>query len=467
MGTPSRRKDTIGLKFSDPVEINEICDVLFDRLNIDYEDIYGFQQHKFNKVEVKFKDSDVHKQFCIDYAEKELVLDDNKTVMVVNLSGIYTYVSIKFAPFDLTDATLINIMSRYGKVENIRWNKYTYGDARGLLNGTRTAKMILKTNIPSSMTVCDHNIVFMYQGQTRTCFKCGHVGHNASGCQNTAARINVYNLESFPTLMNSNNNENENEGTVNDMGNDENNSGDTREEIDVDSSIENDRITDNRSEMNDEIGETQIENAIPNESETDANIEGGEDASILKINDTNSKKNDEGNKDNISNQIDQIVNNGKTETSSTKINDISNKTVSCKEKQNKHNSDANTAIEPLISLENKLVKTNICNSAGSVKKNQTAHTGETKIINSAVKLKHPQIKHTGETETKILEDLNISNWAEVDLNKGNWWSDVLKSTPTKNKCKMRETDMIPSEVSENKQMNLRDRKQGKLSNKTN
>ena len=153
-------------------------------MHIEYDDIIGFQECKYNRVEVKFHDEDVHRQFVIEYAGKVIVLDnDHISVKVVNLSDIYTYVSIRYAPYDLPNDTITKVLSRYGQVEGIRWNKYTYGDATGLLNGTRTAQMIIHTHIPSSVTVLDQSIVFMYKGQTRTCYKCGRTGHMASSCK--------------------------------------------------------------------------------------------------------------------------------------------------------------------------------------------------------------------------------------------------------------------------------------------
>ncbi|KAG7158037.1 hypothetical protein Hamer_G014921, partial [Homarus americanus] len=46
----------------------------------------------------------------------------------------------------------------------------------GLLNGTRTFKVNLKNNIPSSVAVGGHNLTLLYAGHRKICYKCGHEG---------------------------------------------------------------------------------------------------------------------------------------------------------------------------------------------------------------------------------------------------------------------------------------------------
>ena len=52
MATPFKRKACIGLKFSEAVDIETIYATLFGSLDIKYDDIVGFQECKYNKVEV-------------------------------------------------------------------------------------------------------------------------------------------------------------------------------------------------------------------------------------------------------------------------------------------------------------------------------------------------------------------------------------------------------------------------------
>ena len=85
---------------------------------------------------------------------------------------------------------------------------------KGQYNGTRTAKMILNTHIPSSVTVLDQSLVFMTQGQTRTCFKCGHSGHYATDCRYEEPRINIFSEENFPALNESTVNNSDEEGAA-------------------------------------------------------------------------------------------------------------------------------------------------------------------------------------------------------------------------------------------------------------
>ena len=181
--TPIRRKDSFGLLFSYNPEYNSVCDVIFENLKLSHEDIIGFQQLNSRKYVVKFKDSDVFQHFCELYDEKEIQVAPGKFVQVTNFSSVYSYVCIKYAPFDMENSLLENILSRYGRLYGIRLNRYSYGKAEGLLNGVRTAKMEIKGNIPSSINIQGHNIVFYYNGQRKTCYKCGREDHMAMECR--------------------------------------------------------------------------------------------------------------------------------------------------------------------------------------------------------------------------------------------------------------------------------------------
>ncbi|KAG7177242.1 hypothetical protein Hamer_G000511 [Homarus americanus] len=84
----------------------------------------------------------------------------------------------------------------------MRLNKYTKGPAAGLLNGTRTFKVNLKNNIPSSVTEGGHSLTFLYAGQRKTYYKCGHEGHLAIDCHTEEVdKVNIFNEEDFPAIQ--------------------------------------------------------------------------------------------------------------------------------------------------------------------------------------------------------------------------------------------------------------------------
>jgi len=198
---PIRRKDSIGLIFSFNPDYNCVCDVIFDQLDIKEGDIVGFQQLKSNTFVIKFNNSAIYESYCDTYDGKELQVGNNGNVRVINFSKVYTYVSIRHAPFDMENDILENILSKYGKLHGIRLNTYFYGRAKGLLNGTRTARMELKANIPSSISVLGHKVYLYYNGQKRTCYKCGGENHLAATCEFDAEdRHNILSEEDFPSM---------------------------------------------------------------------------------------------------------------------------------------------------------------------------------------------------------------------------------------------------------------------------
>ena len=197
----TRRQDSVGLLFSFIPNQKQISEVIFEDLKIKYDEIIGFQPLNRHKVVIQFDKSYAYHSFCDKYDEKDIDIGNGKSVRVVNLSRQYTYVSIRYAPFNMENAVLEGILKNYGKVYGIRLNRYAHGKEEGLLNGTRTARMELKRGIPSSMTIHGFNIVFYYNGQMKTCYKCGRESHMAAECMyEVEDRINVFNVTEFPEI---------------------------------------------------------------------------------------------------------------------------------------------------------------------------------------------------------------------------------------------------------------------------
>jgi len=175
-----KRVNSLGLVFVNqkPTQ-DDVSAILFEKINVKLEDI-NVVQFLREKVIIKFYDHDKFQKVVDDKEGKILSLGFNSAVKVkvTNESSVFSFVSIRDCPPEMGDDVLINILSQYGTVEGIRHNRYNRGPFQGTFSGIRTAKMYVKKNIPSKITVNSFQIQLLYNGQRRTCFKCGSESQN-------------------------------------------------------------------------------------------------------------------------------------------------------------------------------------------------------------------------------------------------------------------------------------------------
>ena len=197
-----RRQDSLGLQFTAPyVSMEMVGTVLFSEMNVNIGDIAGVQNIGKNKIVVKFTSTSTFMDVMEKFEDRVIAINNVDSVKVINLSSTITFVSVRNAPFEMDDDVIINILSRYGKVESLRNNRYSVGPFKGLLTGMRTARMKLKDNIPSSISVSGHNLTIIYNGQRRTCYKCGQEGHLVKDCSEDMLKKNDILIdEEFPNL---------------------------------------------------------------------------------------------------------------------------------------------------------------------------------------------------------------------------------------------------------------------------
>ena len=208
----------MGLFFTAPyVSMDMVSNVLLNKMNVNCNDIIGVQNLNRNKVVVKFGSTEGFMNIMEEFEDKMIKINEVEMVRIVNLSNSFTFVSIRNAPFEMDDDLIVGILSRYGKVDSIRKNTFSLGPFKGLLSGIRTVKMKIKGNIPSSLNVCGHNLTVLYNGQKRTCFKCGQEGHLMKDCAvDIFGKENAWSEEDFPRLDKRSEDKNRSEGETRD-----------------------------------------------------------------------------------------------------------------------------------------------------------------------------------------------------------------------------------------------------------
>ncbi|XP_058456436.1 uncharacterized protein LOC131433847 [Malaya genurostris] len=84
---------------------------------------------------------------------------------------------------DVSDDKIYEFLQEYGDVfgiQELAWDaKYAFG---GISSGIRVAKMIVKTNIPSFVTIDGETTALSYYGQQQTCRHCNESSHSGISC---------------------------------------------------------------------------------------------------------------------------------------------------------------------------------------------------------------------------------------------------------------------------------------------
>jgi len=201
--TSIKRKNTIAItSLNGSLSFEDLEAILHGCLSIKDEDLYGIQTVSREKILVKLTYESVYNGVCSNYENKEMVLDGgNIRFKVSDASGSKTFVSIRNAPFEMSDDEITKILSNYGEVLGIRQCVFGSSRYKGKFNGLRTAIMKKRKDIPSSVYYKGQYLAFWHSGQTQTCRKCGLEGHYAVNCQTPQyEKVNVLSEVDYPSL---------------------------------------------------------------------------------------------------------------------------------------------------------------------------------------------------------------------------------------------------------------------------
>ena len=207
-----KRVNTIGIRYvNGEVKEEHYVKIIKDTLGIQDDEIFGLGDWSKKRFVVKVKTSTRYAYIVENFVGQEIVLDENNTILIDDVSSYKNRVVVKYVPWEFDNNVLKNILGRYGRVENIINCTWKSGDYKGVLNGEKIVWMVVEEPIPSSLFINETQSYFhfRYDTQTPTCLKCGSLDHKAYQCEIAKTlkpdkRHNAVNLglDEFPDTLN-------------------------------------------------------------------------------------------------------------------------------------------------------------------------------------------------------------------------------------------------------------------------
>ena len=200
-------KNTVGLQYLDRqrADIRD-ANIILRELDINTNDLVGIQNdtEKYGtRLIINYKETSTMMYDLLKFRDGEIFKIHNyseKRIMIQDMSSDLKFVAVIGVPFEVPHQIVRNIMSRFGEVHDIRMN-YFQTKLNGLATGTRTVKMKVLKNIPSVIIVGKKKINIAYEGQQKTCNKCGMDNHIASECDiDEGEKVNNINDTDYPVL---------------------------------------------------------------------------------------------------------------------------------------------------------------------------------------------------------------------------------------------------------------------------
>lgn len=184
----NRRENTFRIDYANipkKPSFDEIHNFIGEELGLKREDILRIQCSKYlGCVFVKTSDLSIAQRIVDEHDGKHERVFDNKAYPIrLLMEDGGTDVKLSDLSEDISDQTITDFFGSFGDVLSIRdltWDgKYRF---EGISTGVRIARMIVKRNIPSVVTIDGESTCISYNGQIPTCRHCGESIHNGIPC---------------------------------------------------------------------------------------------------------------------------------------------------------------------------------------------------------------------------------------------------------------------------------------------
>ena len=125
-------------------------------------------------------------------AEREKILDAGIRIsgkqVLCEISGVdLTHLHVFGCPVGLQNSKLCAALGQFGRIVGSPQQKKVLFEGLEISTGTRVLSLVLRSPVPSTVTVGQLKLRVWHRGQQQTCWRCNNSGHEAKACPNRGA----------------------------------------------------------------------------------------------------------------------------------------------------------------------------------------------------------------------------------------------------------------------------------------
>jgi hypothetical protein len=164
---------------------------IFEPLQLEENDLYVIQiDGPKRHVYINFKNTDKFQHILQESdAQYDYRHENGKNLKVqTELAGMgIRTVRIANFPPEVSDRAIVNIVSRYGEVKEVKEERWSKSYLYKIANGIRLVTLNRRLHTSSYLIIANNKVLLSYEGQPMTCYGCSNTGHLYNECP---ARLN-------------------------------------------------------------------------------------------------------------------------------------------------------------------------------------------------------------------------------------------------------------------------------------
>ena len=253
------------------ISLKDIHELLNEKLSLNAAHLEGLQA-AHRRYAIAVKSLEIWRDKRIEWLlDRRFNLSSGKVVELSKAYEAFTTVRAVRMPMGWDREKVERIFAWYGTVKKLDKEEWRAGNEEfskeyaGLWNGNWRLKMVLRIPIPNTIIVSGEKFEIYYQGQERTCWKCGG-SHSKKDCKVAWAHYsNKFDYGQFPPLNSENGDEDEDgeEADMEEAEMEEEQQEQTAEEV-----VEDQQVTGTDKQVNADVPITVVEEVVEDQQVT-------------------------------------------------------------------------------------------------------------------------------------------------------------------------------------------------------